>query len=81
MNTKKGREMATIKGNCPPHGRQRYPWSKWLNGKWHRVRGNDWGVEIETLRRQISDKARVGGMRAITRVRGDVVQFCVTERT
>lgn len=62
------------------HGNAKYPWTKWFDGKAHKIKPAKYGRGIEAFRRQISAKAGSHGKRAITRVDGEFVYVVVEDR-
>lgn len=57
---------------------QRYPWDQWLDGAtWEIQQGEDFNVEMESMRVQIHNAARTHGFRATTSVKGDKIEFQV----
>lgn len=60
----------------PPHGRQKYPWDKWQNGKpWKATRGRDYRCPTSSFQRVLATRARRDGLHVTTRVDGNSVVF------
>lgn len=66
----------------PQHGNAKYPWPKWENGSTYRAKlGKDFkGITAESFRRVLTTRALRRGMKAVTRVSGDVVTFRFEEK-
>ena len=73
--------MAGNTAELPPHGKQKYPWPKWTDGRVHRaVRGKQFAIDPESFRAQLHTKARSIEKRVETRVAGDRVTFQFFEK-
>lgn len=62
------------------HGNSKYPWSKWFDGRTHKIKPAKYGRDVESFRRQINGKAGSMGKKAITRVEGEFVYVAAVER-
>lgn len=64
------------KTTTPPHGRQKYPWHVWENGRAHRARrGFDFTCKPQAFANGLFVRAGRSSKTVETRVMGDVVWF------
>ena len=68
--------MARQVSELPVHGREKYPWAKWTNGKrWKATKGVDFSCSAVVFRRTVATRASRKGFKVETRVQGETVTF------
>lgn len=63
-----------------PTSKLKYPWDKWTNGKWWRVKaGEDFDCTVPGFRNNLYQEAARRQLSVSTQVHHDEVEFCFSE--